>query len=110
MCWLCELVDYETSWNRPKASDCLTLERLPRTLRGRMDAYSVPFDSQGVEDSNACLYASIQPFIAIESTTSMRQSIQDPTSIIANAHSRQLRGRSTLFNLKSSSTAPYRSS
>jgi hypothetical protein len=72
MCCFCDLVDSETNRNRPKLNDCLTLERLPRTLGGRMDAYRCSFDSQGVEDSSAYLYASIRPLRVLESTTPIR--------------------------------------
>ena len=50
-----------------RSSDCLTLERLPRTLRGRMPSCWVPCNPQGVEDSFGTQHDGIRPLKATES-------------------------------------------
>ncbi len=50
-----------------RSSDSLTLERLPRISRGRMDVCWVPCNPQGVEDSFGTQHTSIRPLRATES-------------------------------------------
>ena len=55
-----------------RSSDCLTLERLPRTSRDRMHVCWVPCNPQGVEDSFGTQHTCIRSLKAAESPMSRR--------------------------------------